>query len=92
MSSAESDDDHSCDEQPEAQAVASSPAVAPNPEWTDSIGHAVINILIGCKGKIYVVASEQLDCKGPNLGVEHSELERKIVDALELLGIQLKDV
>lgn len=35
---------------------------------------AIINILLGCCGDIFVVSTVQLDCKGPSLGVEHSEL------------------
>ena len=61
-------------------------------EWTDIQGHAVINILLGVSGKVYVIASTQLDCKGPNLGVEHSELGGAVIDTLTVHGILLKDV
>ena len=26
-------------------------------EWTDSLGHAIINILVGCSGKIFVAGT-----------------------------------
>ena len=61
-------------------------------EWTDSQGHAIMNVLLGCNGNVYVGGSIQLDCKGPNLGVEHSELASSIVSTLTDLGVQLKDV
>lgn len=61
-------------------------------EWTDSQGHAIINVLLGCEGFIYVIAAVQLDCKGPSLGVEHSELGTAVVDALNDIGVPLKNV
>ena len=61
-------------------------------EWTDSSGHAIINILLGCCGQIFVAATVQLDCKGPNLGVEHSELGTAVIDTLTSLGVSLKCV
>ena len=42
-------------------------------EWTDEQGHASANVLIGVGPKVYVVATLQLRCKGPNQGVEHTE-------------------
>ena len=42
-------------------------------EWTDEQGHAIANVLIGVGPKVYVVATLQLQCKGPNQGVEHTE-------------------
>ena len=60
-------------------------------EWTDDQGHAIINVLLGVHGRIFVVATIQLQCQGPNLGVEHRELGTEVLStrragaALEVL-------
>ena len=61
-------------------------------EWTDTQGHAIINVLLGCNADIFVVATLQLECKGPNLGVENSEVGAAIVDTIGKMGVQLADV
>ena len=61
-------------------------------EWTDSAGHAIVNVVLGCSGDIWVAATLQLDCNGPNLGVEHSELGRAVVGTLNNIGVDLQNV
>ena len=61
-------------------------------EWTSDQGHAIIDVLLGVHGKIFVVSTLQLQCKGPNLGVEHSELGSEVVSTLSNIGVDFKDV
>lgn len=77
-------------------------------EWTDTQGHAIVNILLGCSDKVffllkclpfhtllaqvYVTGTVQLQCKGPSLGVEHSELAQAVLDNLTTMGVQLTNV
>ena len=57
-------------------------------EWTDTQGHAIINVLLGTCGAAYVCESKSLACKGPNDGVEHKEVGRVVIDTLQKLGIE----
>ena len=56
-------------------------------EWTDSGGRCIINMLAQRNGKSYVVASRELECKGPNNGLENNELSQVVHDALIELGL-----
>ena len=46
----------------------------PLDEWTDSQGNAICNIILGTGKEAWVVATHTLLCKGPNNGVEHTEV------------------
>lgn len=61
-------------------------------EWTSTSGHAIINVLVGCIGTVYVIACIQLECKGANLGVEHSELATKVVETTTQMSILPQNV
>ena len=61
-------------------------------EWTDEQGHAIANVLIGVGPKVYVVATLQLQCKGPNQGVEHTELGAEVLNTLSDMGVKLPHV
>lgn len=74
------------------KAISGKPVWVGTDEWTDSQGHAIINILMGCCSAVYVVACVQLDCKGPNLGVEHGELGSAVVDSLTKMSVSPSDV
>ena len=65
------------------KAISGKPVWVGTDEWTDSQGHAIINVAIGCAGDVYVVATIQLDCKGPNLGVQHSNWVHRHPDKVE---------
>ena len=69
------------------QAISGKPVWIGTDEWTDSQGHAIINVIMGCAKDVYVVATVQLDCKGPNLGVEHQELGNAIIDTMTKLSV-----
>ena len=69
------------------KAISGKPVWVGTDEWTDSQGHVIINVVIGCAGDVYVVATIQLDCKGPNLEVEHSELGSAIIVTLTKLSV-----
>ena len=51
-------------------------------EWTDSAGNVVVDILVGVGNQSYVVQTVTLECHGPNMGVEHTELVAALIDAL----------
>ena len=61
-------------------------------EWTDTQGHAIINVILGCHSEIFVVATMQFECRGPNLGVEHTEVGAALVDVISKMGVSLLDV
>lgn len=61
-------------------------------EWTDSQGHAIINVLMGSGPRAFVVATISLECKGKNDGVEHKELAEKVQDTVTALGVRSQDV
>ena len=61
-------------------------------EWTDSQGHAIMDVVVFCEETSRVVACLQLTCKGPNLGVEHSEIAAEVTAALSRLGVDFKNV
>lgn len=61
-------------------------------EYTDTAGHAIINLLVGAGADIFVVRTVQLECRGKSMGVEHSELGQEVVDTLSQMGIELKNV
>ena len=59
-------------------------------EWTDDQGHTIIDVLLGVHGRIAVFATVQLQCKGPNLGVEHSELGTLLLPKARESGLKTK--
>ena len=61
-------------------------------EWTDEQGHAIANVLIGAGPKIFLAATLQLQCKGQNQGVEHSESGNEVINVLNNMGVPLKKV
>ena len=61
-------------------------------EYTDNSGHAIIDVLLGYGRNVYVVATVELVCKGPNNGVEHSELGPAVVKVLTQMGVDRGDV
>ena len=61
-------------------------------EWTDSLGHAILNIIVGTVAESWVCATISLTCKGPNDGVEHTEVAKALCDTITSLGISSSDV
>ena len=58
-------------------------------EWTDTQGHAIMNVIIGRGKAAYVCESKTLDYKGSNDGVEHKEV---VTDCLQKMGIESNNV
>ena len=61
-------------------------------EWTTDSGIAVLNILMGCSGKVYVTDVVHIECKGKQLGVEHGAVGKAVIDNLAEMGVQSKQV
>ena len=61
-------------------------------EWASSQGHCVINILIGRGKNKFVVESKALECKGPNDGVENTEVMQVVHDTLVSFVLSSDDV
>ena len=61
-------------------------------EWTSDTGLAILNILVGYHGNVYVTGTVQLQCPGPSLGVEHEEVVRAILDNLNDMQVKSSNV
>ena len=61
-------------------------------ERTDDFGNAIVDVILGVGRECFVIETATLECKGPNLGVEHSELVSVLVDTLGRLGISPQDI
>jgi hypothetical protein len=61
-------------------------------EWTSDQGIAIVNILIGCEGKIYVTGCLHIACKGDKLGVEHSAVGHGILENLRVMDVSLTNI
>ena len=56
-------------------------------EWTSDQGFAIINIVIGCEGKVYVTGTLHVECKDENMGVEHSAVGQGILENLRTMNV-----
>ena len=61
-------------------------------EWTDSSGACNVHVLVGKGPHLFMVDSAILECKGPNDGLENTELTNAIHDALTKVGLCSDDV
>lgn len=61
-------------------------------EWTSDLGYAIVNVIIGTGGKSFVTGTLQIECRGENMGVEHSAVAAGILDNLRMMNISLSDV
>ena len=61
-------------------------------EYTDSLGQAVLNIVVTVGPQCFMVDTVYLQCKGPNDGVEHKEVASKVNASLSDAGITPKQV
>ena len=61
-------------------------------EYTDSLGQAVLNIVVSTGPKIFLIDTIYLQCQGPNDGVEHKEVASKVNESLSEAGIVPKHV
>ena len=61
-------------------------------EWTDSRGCAMFHVLCHTEGKTYMLDAVRLECKGPNDGVEHTEVAEVVSGVLIDAGLSQKQV
>ena len=55
-------------------------------EWTDSRGAAILHIIVHDCGASIMVDAVDLQCKGPNDGVEHTEVASAVNNSLAKVG------